>query len=171
MHLTCCLGCVSKGKAEPATPDIVSVVPKEKDEALEASDGGLEKYCKAQDSKVRMTQDMWDCSTVPSEPTPECQRSTTMMTEMDLSTVPSERPRQHSEPCPPIEPADQQQLQHLPSRSAPVSPVHQAHSQDASPRRKRDAFRKVGRGLTARLTVGRGLGGWAAGRLGGCTES
>ncbi|CAE7450832.1 unnamed protein product [Symbiodinium natans] len=109
-------------------------------------------------------QTLSDCSTVPSEPTPECRRSTTMMTDMTSECVPmtaspspAERPNGRALVLPDIVPA--LQLQHLPSRSSPGSPTHHDQSgtsggEESSPVvRKRELFKKMGKRVTARLTV------------------
>jgi len=125
-----------------------------------------------QEEKRKMgREDFSDCSTIPSEPTPECRRSTTMMTDMTSMLVEYQpRGSNHSEattpdvemepervevqsPLPPIEP--DKQVPYLPSgsfgRNAPQSPVQ---SQGPSPHgRRRDAFKKMGKRVTAHLTV------------------
>jgi len=112
-------------------------------------------------------QTLSDCSTIPSEPTPECRRSTTMMTDMtpiiseyhptSVVRSPAAQPRP-APVLPEILPASQ--LQHLPSRSSPASPTHHCDNsgtaqEEASPccGKKRHALTKMGKHVTARLTT------------------
>lgn len=149
-----CLGCFSKGAGGQDVSEPVE----------SPAEDAVAKPPIHEELKQRGREDFSDCSTIPSEPTPECRRSTTMMTDMTSMLVeyqptsgkaesePSDRPES---PLPPDrEPADEQPAAHLPIRNAPESPGNAAHSQGPSPcNRRRDAFKKMGKRVTARLTV------------------
>lgn len=144
MQLKCCLG-FCKGSGQEAVAE-----PLPKDDVRPQSNAVEEEL------KNRIgPEDISDCSTIPSEPTPECRRSTTMLTDMTSHKVDSE-----ASAClpslPPIETAEQKPVLPMTSRSGGASPPPEDSqpSQGASPaQRKRDAFKKMGRRVKARLTV------------------
>ncbi|CAE7223854.1 unnamed protein product [Symbiodinium sp. KB8] len=160
-----CLGCFTAKSVDdevqlPRTPSSASVP---KDEVILSPKDDAS--CFPEFLTGQWKQTLSDCSTVPSEPTPECQRSTTMLTDMTpmvseyfpytSSPSPVEQPIRPAPVLPEIVPA--LQLQHLPSRSSPGSPTHHdqsATSGESSPVcRKRELFKKMGKRVTAKLTT------------------